>query len=158
VDLAELLGAEPETTRGKVRLVGLLRLLGAKLQEELNEAALASFTLPPGKQAAFEQARADLAKIDLKAAAVSDLVGQGAIIGPAFEQRFLELLFESGAREERGLADTLETDVFDVAGCAEGLAVRGLIEPTAGGSDETPLRRWQIADKGRESIGYPSAR
>jgi hypothetical protein len=157
--LADLLAAKPETVPGIARLSTALALEGNRIRRELDEAALSDPNPPPGKLEAIDRSKEALAKIDARSQAVSNDLGAGSVVfGPAFEQQVLELLFADGVHSERDLERKLEdTDAWDIAAWLDGAAERGLIV-RVGDADETPLRRSQITDRGRESIGYPSAR
>jgi hypothetical protein len=114
--------------------------------------------LSPGEQEAIANLKTVITRIYAKADALGDR-SPGVVLRPALEQHTLERLFEHGPQSERDLDKHLDdTDLWDIAAWADGAAEQGLIERVEPGSDETPLRRWQITDKGRETIGYPAAR
>jgi hypothetical protein len=156
VEPAELLHGSPETWPGANKLIGVLKAASALLAQEIDQEVHRMPTPPSNIQADIDAKQRTLKALDEKVAELSETPGEGALIGPALEQRALERLFEVGVRRERELASDLDEDAWDVAAWCDTAEGSGLIEQM--GSSMAPLRHWSITDKGRESIGYPSAR
>jgi hypothetical protein len=152
----DLLAGTPATAPGIAKLSAALSVAASELARQLHETALSDPNPPQGKIEAIEETKATLKRLEARLETVSDSPSE--VLGPAFEDQLLAHLFEAGAKSERSLGEHLQQDAWDVAAKAEDLAEQGLIVHVAGSSTDTPLRRWQITDKGREQIGIPSAR
>ena len=157
VEPAELIQADPKTQPGANKLLAAMKTARDMLPQEISELIHQTTVPPSNAQANIEAKQRQLKALDEKIAALIERSGSGEqVIGPAWEQRALERLFEVGVRKEPDLATDLDDDVWDVAAWCDKAAEAELIEQM--GSSMAPRRHWVITDKGRESIGYPSAR
>jgi hypothetical protein len=152
----ELLEGDPKTWPGANKLLAAMKVAASLLGEEIHEEIRRVPVPPSNVQANVDAKQRQLGALDKRIEALSDRSGFGEVIGPAWEQRALERLFEVGVRKERELASDLGDDPWDAAAWCDQAEHAGLIEEMA--SSSAPNRRWAITDKGREAIGNPPAR
>lgn len=153
----DLLHGAPETVPGIGKLRNALMQKIVELSGSLGGVAHSVSDPPAAQREAIEQTKARLKTLEAKADAVGDRLGS-AVLGPACEGELLNRLGGEGAQTERDLAKHLDTDAWDVAALADTLATSGLVEITSGSPEDSPIRRWQITDNGRDVIGKPAGR
>ncbi len=152
----ELLQGDPQSWPGVHKLLAAVKVAAELLAQEIDQQIHQTPVPPSNVQAEIDAKKQQLKALDARIVALSKRSGEGELIRPAWEQRALERLFEVGVRRERELASDLDEDSWDVAAWCDQLSDAGLLEQM--GSAVAPKRHWKITDKGRESIGYPSAR
>jgi hypothetical protein len=131
-----------------------MKVVADLLAQEINELIHQTPALPSNVQATIDAKQQQLEALHERIATLEGSAPK-EVIGPAWEQRALERLFETNVRKERDLATDLDDDVWDVAARCDKAAEAGLIEQL--GTSGAPRRHWTITARGRESIGYPSA-
>jgi len=153
----ELLEGAPKSWPGANKLVAAMKPVAEMLAQDVDD-ELQRMPIPPSNvQANVDAKRRLIERLDKRIAELSDHAGFGMVIGPAWEQKALERLFEVGVRKETDLARDLEDDPWDVAAWCDQADSSGLVEEL-GGSVPAPGRRWSITDPGRRRIGFPAGR
>lgn len=153
----ELLDGHPQTWPGANKLLVSMTVAASLLTEEIHD-RIQKMPVPPSNVPADVDAKQrQLDALEARIKVLGEKPGEGeVVIGPAWEQKALERLFEVGVRKEAALAKDLGDDPWDVAAWCDQAEASGLIEQMASAS--APKRHWKITDQGRERIGYPSAR
>ncbi len=111
--------------------------------------------MPSNVQANIDTKQRQLKALGERIAALGERSGLGEVIGPAWEQRALERIFETGVRREDELGSDLGDDPWDVAAWCDQAYETGLIERM--GTSTAPRRHWKVTINSQESIGHPSA-